>query len=104
MKKRVANEKYIKNREVASNELKDMMKYLGVSDRKQIGNRIIMRSLDAKWDLHEVIVGIVNKLKEIEKNAKRKKTRRTETVDGTHRPGEEGQKKLEGKVPGRLSP
>jgi len=95
---KIKDTSFIKNREVATQELIDMAEYFGVSDRKQRGNRTLLRGDNVKYDLHEFLLAMTNKIKEIEKNAKRKKAGRPKKVDGANRGGKKGKEKLEGTV------
>jgi len=89
---------FIKIVETARGEVDEMAEYLGVSDRKQIGQRILLKGHTAKYDLHEFLLAIAKKLQGLE-DAKTKRKRDSKTVDKSNKPSKGGAAQLEGTLP-----
>lgn len=98
---------FIKKRSLVRDEVAEIVEYLEVSDQKQSGPARPMFKTDGqKFELHEILLGIVKKLQSIEKaigkgpKDVKKRARRTKKVDTTDQPSEIGTEELEGEVQG----
>jgi hypothetical protein len=64
---------FIKKKEDVQKDVERIVKYLNVSDRKHRGPaRPMLRTATEKYELHEVLVSIVDKLESLEKKISKK--------------------------------